>query len=175
MQKLLLPAKLPLWNQRATVKVKIGTCLSNASFQSRINICACTLAQTIFNLVKGGNFRGQFRNTISWSKALLSPGVPWASSLDVQADVHQLQVDTWKNPRNILAVCSQLVKRIQTRSLYLGFVLCLSVLSSPNLTLCNILCFLYLNRDWALSVGIPLGYITMAFWTSVFIFFFWNS
>ena len=77
-----------------------------------------------------------------------------------------------KTPRNIPALCSWLVKRIQTRSLYLGFVLCLSVLSSPNLTLCNVLCFLYLNRDWALSVGIPLGYITMAFWTSVFILFF---
>ena len=85
MQKLLLPAKLPLWNQRATVKVKIGTCLSDASFQSRVNICACTLAQTIFNLVKGRNFRGQFRNRISWSKALLSPGAPWASSLDVSS------------------------------------------------------------------------------------------
>lgn len=80
-----------------------------------------------------------------------------------------------KTPRNILAVCSRLVKRIQTWSLYLGFVLCLSILSSPNLTLCNVLCFLYLNRDWALSVGIPLGYITIAFWTSVFTLFFWNS
>lgn len=51
-----------------------------------------------------------------------------------------------KTPRNIPAVCSRLVKRIQTRSLYLGFVLCLSVLSSPNLTLQRFVLFVFEQR-----------------------------
>lgn len=98
---------------------------------SRVNICACTLAQTMFNLLKGSISGDSLESVrIPRSEAVLPPGVPRASSLDVSSAASGDQ-----NPKmscDGLSACGKNI-RIATLS---WFVLSLLIhLLSPTLTL----------------------------------------
>lgn len=118
----------------------------------------------MFNLVKGGVSGDSSEIVrIPWSEAVLSPGVPRASSLDVSS-----AAGGDKTPKeHVLQSACSLWKEYSHIVTLSWFVLSLSVLlSSPTLTLQTTFCAFGSDRDRALCGGIPLGSITMAFWTS---------
>lgn len=84
-------------------------------------ICACTLAQTIFNLVKGGISEGQFRN-----KFLIQACSQVPHSEGSHRCVISCKWTLGKTPRNILAVCSRLVKAYSNMVTLSWFLSCVS-------------------------------------------------
>lgn len=143
-----------LWNQKATVKVKTGTSLSNASLQLSY-ICACTLAQTTLNLVKG-RISGGSSETVRtpWSEAVLSPGVPGASFLGVS-----LAASGDKKSKEYVLRCACSLWKEYSHAVTLSwFVFSLSILLSPTLTLRVTFCALGSEQILGIACRNSLGF-----------------